>query len=134
MAGSPLSYNVTADATTTTLVEVYVVSTLWISLGILSSCVLFLGGLLSVVFRHLATGPEVLGFASTVIRDSKYVSLPLEMGRIGGLDITKAMKGQRVRYGLTGTIQEGQWSAGVGLESETTRMKRNRGPGDEQLL
>ncbi|KAJ8118892.1 hypothetical protein OPT61_g220 [Boeremia exigua] len=125
MAGSFLGYNVTTSATTTTLFEVYTVSSLWISLGGVSCSVLFLGGLLGVVFRHLAVGPEVLGYASTAIRDSRHMELSPKVATMNGLEITKAMKDQRVRYGLAGTTQEGQPSAGVGLQRETTRITRS---------
>ena len=119
---SSLRENATVHLPTTTLVEVYDFSRPWISLGIASCSLLLVGGILSVVFRHTAAGPEILGYTSAVARDSKYMDMPPETGRMGGLDITKMMKNQRVKYGFTHLMLEGQRLIGVGLDEETTRI------------
>jgi hypothetical protein len=120
--GSPLNRNSTVEAPNTTLVHVYTVSRLWISLGMLSCLVLLAGGIMSVVSRLMAAGPEILGFASAVVRDSRHVTFPLGTDKMNGLEITKIMKNQRVRYGFTDVSRDGHLVAAVGLESETTSI------------
>jgi hypothetical protein len=115
--------NVTLSATTTVLIEVYAISPSWTAAGVISCAVLLIGGVLSVIYRHMVTGPEVLGYASSTIRDSKYINLPFDSSKMNGLDISKMMKNQRVRYGFTDLTKDGRLSVGVGLEEETTRIK-----------
>lgn len=131
--GSQLDHNITLEAPTTTLVEIYTVSTLWISLGSLSCAVLLVGGILSVVSRLMAAGPEVLGYASSVIRDSKHVGLPAGVDKMNSLEITRLFKDKRVRYGYTDLSQDGQRVVGVGLQSETVDIKSRTRKGDQLL-
>ncbi|KAH6900810.1 hypothetical protein B0T10DRAFT_504545 [Thelonectria olida] len=118
-----ISWNTTTPANVSRLVEVYSVSRLWIWLCLASTVVLLIGGILSVFFNHLANGPEVLGYVSTAVRDSKFIDMPPETGRIGGTDLTMMKKDLRVRYGFTGQESEGQALIGVGLEKETEQIK-----------
>jgi hypothetical protein len=82
---------------------------------------------------RVRAGPEILGYASAVIRDSKHVNLPSGTDRMNGLEISKMLKNQRVRYGLTDVTHDGQGVAGVGLENETTRIN-GRASKNESLL
>lgn len=121
-----MEHNITTWVDTTILVETYAISRLWVAIGFVSCGVLLVGGVLSVVLRHKASGPEVLGFASTVIRDSRYIDLVPQTGRMDGLDIAKMMENERVRYGHTDLVQEGQPLVGVGREEETRRLRDRR--------
>ncbi|KAF7538913.1 hypothetical protein G7054_g2509 [Neopestalotiopsis clavispora] len=123
MGDSTLAPNVTLSATTTRLIEKYFIDSSWIAAGVISCAVLVIGGILSVIFRHMVAGPEVLGYASSVVRDSKYINLSFDSDKMNGLDISKMMKKQRVRYGFTDLARGGWLSVGVGLEEETTRIK-----------
>ncbi|KAK9784354.1 hypothetical protein SCARD494_12966 [Seiridium cardinale] len=125
LGDSALQTNVTMPVTTTVLIETYAVNPPWIAVGVVSCAALLMGGVLSVTFRHMAAGPEVLGYASTIIQDSKYIDLPSIIGGINGLDIKKMTKKQRVWYSFTDSTQEDQLSVGVGLQEDTARINDN---------
>ncbi|KAM0342916.1 hypothetical protein ACHAPU_009120 [Fusarium lateritium] len=116
-------YNVTVPVLVENQVQLYVVSKRWIILCFVSCTLLLISGCLSVVFTCLCSGPEILGYASTVIRDSKLHDLPPETGSMMAIDITKAMRNERVRYGLTTVSRGGRHWLGVGQEELTRRIK-----------
>ncbi|KAM0817924.1 hypothetical protein AB5N19_03731 [Seiridium cardinale] len=125
LGDSAIQDDVTTPVTTTVIIETYAINPPWITFGVVSSAVFLVGGVLSVTFRHMAAGPEVLGYTSTIIQDSKYIDLPSNIGGINGLDITKMMKKQRLRYGFTDLTSEDQLLVGVGLEEDTARIEDN---------
>ncbi|RTE83353.1 hypothetical protein BHE90_002162 [Fusarium euwallaceae] len=117
------SENVTVPAQVSNLVQKYTISKPWITLCFVSCIVLLCGGVLSVVFAHFADGPEILGYASTAVRDSKFLELLPEVGSMAAIDITKMMRGERLRYGITHLTRKGQRLLGVGREAETEQIK-----------
>lgn len=130
MAGNGnLHANSSAHETTTAeihdLARVYYVPRLWAAISYISCVVLLVSGVLSVVFAHLAIGPEVLGFASTVIRDSRYMDLHPDIGRMNGVDIAFVLKDQRVRYGYTHLTRRQRPLVGVGRQEEIRLIKPN---------
>ncbi|KAI8681698.1 hypothetical protein NCS55_00422400 [Fusarium keratoplasticum] len=116
-------WNVTTPVGVVNLVEVYSVTGLWMGFCIFSCIALSASGILSVFFTHLASGPDVLGYASTLVRDSRYIQMPPETGQMGGADMTVEMRDMRVRYGFTGQNSKGQVWVGVGREKETKRIR-----------
>jgi len=114
------NFSVTVPAERSNLVEVYTVHWSWTILFLASSLILLASGVVSIVFAHLAIGPEILGYASTVVHSSKYVELPVEAGKKEAFDIVKMMGQKRLRYGYVDSVAEdGQPLVGVGLENET---------------
>jgi hypothetical protein len=114
------NFNITVPAERTDLIEVYIVNWSWTILFLSSSVVLLVSGVVSIVFAHLAIGPEVLGYASSVVQNSKYVELPAQAGKKEAFEVVKMMGQKRLRYGYVDSVAEdGQPLVGVGLESET---------------
>jgi hypothetical protein len=97
-------------------------STLWSIIGVLSCLVCLASGVGSVVVAHIVKSPEVLSYASTVLRDSKIVNLYPSVGHMAAMDITKMHKNLRIRYGYDETIPESR-VIGVGLEKEVAPMQ-----------
>ncbi|KAI8313875.1 hypothetical protein K4K61_006504 [Colletotrichum sp. SAR11_59] len=114
--------NVTFTGESSTLLETFVISKLWISLCLLSAVVLLAGGILSVVFIHLTHGPEILGYVSTTIRNSKYIDLPSSTTWLDGSELTNELKKLRIRYGFI-RDESRQPIMAVGHEEETARIK-----------
>ncbi|CAG7557799.1 unnamed protein product [Fusarium equiseti] len=113
-------FNTTVPAERTELVEVNIVNWSWTILFLSSSVVLLVSGVVSIVFAHLAIGPEVLGYASSVVQNSKYVELPAQTRKKEAFEVVKMMGQKRLRYGYVDSVAEdGQPLVGVGLESET---------------
>ncbi|KAI8715740.1 hypothetical protein NCS52_01082300 [Fusarium sp. LHS14.1] len=117
------SENATEPAQVSNLVQKYTISKPWITLCFVSCIVLLCSGVLSMVFAHFADSPEILGYASTVVRDSKFLELLPEVGSMAAIDITKMMRGERLRYGITHLTRKGQRLLGVGREAETEQIK-----------
>lgn len=97
--GQSIRPNATATVTTSNLVQKYRVSKTWSTIGVLSSLVFLLGGIASVAFAHMAKGPEVLGYVSTVMRDSKFLGLGPDTGYMAGMDMSKMCRNMRIRLG-----------------------------------
>lgn len=55
---------------------IYELSIPWVVTLFVSSVVLLLAGLASAWWEHHTIGPDILGFASSIVRQSKYVSVP----------------------------------------------------------
>ncbi|CAM1511502.1 Fc.00g090150.m01.CDS01 [Cosmosporella sp. VM-42] len=123
--GTTFEPNITAAVVVSNLVEVYDVSRVWMGLYIVSSTVLLIGSILSAVFTHLVYGPEFLGYASTVLRDSKFIELPPETAQMTGLEVTNTMKNQRVRYGFVNSTGETHPLLGVGRREETEPIREH---------
>lgn len=119
--GSLLYQNTTVPTRVTNIVHVYQVPKIWAALSIVSCVVMLAGGTASVVFAHLAVGPEVLGFASTAVRDNKYMALPSETANMEGTDISVRLRDRRVRFGVT--QEEDIDGMGVGFQEKVVRIK-----------
>lgn len=118
-AAGTTDYNILASAELSTLTETFSVPRLWSGLCLLSSLILLICGILSTVLAHMATGPDILGYASALVRDSRYIETPHEVGCMEGAAVSKKMKDMRIRYGLVEYTPEGQPRSGVGLQEET---------------
>lgn len=114
--------NATAPVAASVLAATYRVDKTWVALAFLCCGVLLAGGVAAVVFAHGARGPEVLGFASASVRDSKLMDLPPGVGQMSGLDISRELAGVRLRYGYSDLTLQGRRLVGVGREQETTPL------------
>lgn len=120
-------WNMVAPAQVSTLIETFSVPRLWIGLCLLSSLMLLICGVLSAILTRLSAGPDILGYASTLIRDSRYIDTPDEVGRMEGADVSRKMGDLRIRYGFVRESPEGQMRSGVGLQEETQPLRLHRG-------
>lgn len=115
--------NITVPVQRERLVEVYDISTPWASICIFSCLVFLSGGVLSVVLTRLASGPDVLGFVSTIVRDSKHFDLSPEAARMNGVDLTMTMRKMKIRYGFIRQSPEEEGLLGVGREETVYPLK-----------
>ncbi|TLD28539.1 hypothetical protein PspLS_03662 [Pyricularia sp. CBS 133598] len=118
--------SINTTAAVTNLQEVYQVSAHWMALFILSSAVMLGAGIINIVLGRAAWVPELLGYASTVLRDSKFVELDADDGRLDGMDLTNKYGEKRVKYGFTGHTAafEEKPLLGVGWESEIRGIRQ----------
>lgn len=104
-------------ALTTDAIFVYRIAWPWMVACIISCGVLSALGVLSVVFAHMARGPELLGFVSTILRDSRYVSIssqPAELEKMTGFELSRLIRNERIRYGQIRTSDaERSWLSGA---------------------
>ncbi|EEU35712.1 uncharacterized protein NECHADRAFT_87976 [Fusarium vanettenii 77-13-4] len=120
-------WNVVAPAQVSTLIETFSVPRLWIGFCLLSCLILLIYGVLSAILTRLSARPDILGYASTLIRDSRYIDTPQEVGRMEGADVLRKMGDLRIRYGFVRESPEGQIRSRVGLQEETQPLKLHRG-------
>ncbi|KAF6800913.1 hypothetical protein CMUS01_15536, partial [Colletotrichum musicola] len=91
-----------------------------VRLSIASSVVLLARGILSVVFAHLARGPEILGYVSTIVRNSKFVEVPPNTSWLDAADLSRMIKDERIRHGFTDMASsEEEQQIGVGYQEST---------------
>ncbi|KAK1467048.1 hypothetical protein CMEL01_11041 [Colletotrichum melonis] len=117
---------ISVDAETSTPVINFEISSLWVTLFLVASIVLLAAGISSVVLKHCTYGPEILGYASTVLRDSRFFDVPRDYRRLDGIDLSRKMKCERLRFGLVQDLKEGQPRTGVGYQESTGRLGKQR--------
>lgn len=76
--------------------EIYELSIPWLVTLLVSSIVLFLAGLASAWFEKHTIGPDILGFASSIVRQSKYISVPKGTSGESGAERARRMKDHKV--------------------------------------
>lgn len=114
----------TATAETTHLV--YGISWGWMAACLVSCAVLALAGVLGAVFAHKGKGPELLGFVSTILRDSRYHDMPkrgAELGYMDGPELSRLLKHERLRYGHIHMDGTGEVGMGIGREEQVTTLR-----------
>ncbi|TDZ32344.1 hypothetical protein C8035_v012480 [Colletotrichum spinosum] len=121
-----LEPNITEMVTTFIDVEVYRVSLGWITVCLTACVVLLLGGVLGAVFTHLARGPEVLGYVSAIVRESKLIEPVMNTNWMEGGQLAREMGSSRVRHGYTSNVVDGEPLLGVGYEADIRRIKDRR--------
>jgi hypothetical protein len=119
--------NTTAQWTDTT--TVYALNFGWLVGLFICSVLLLLTGIASAIFESLTVGPDVLGFASSIVRQSKYVRIPdSERGgsTIGGAQRARMLgKVEVMMQDVRGNQEVGKIALGTGDEN-SQRLKHGR--------
>lgn len=118
--------NLTTTTLITTLEEVYSVSTGWLSMFIFSTSVLFLAAITGVIFSHLTITPEILGSCSLLVRNSKYIDLPLGGGTLDGISFSKEFKDLEIKIGQVDKTVDEVGIVGVDLKEKAKKVKLGR--------
>ncbi|KAL4935947.1 hypothetical protein BDV06DRAFT_228336 [Aspergillus oleicola] len=122
-----LSPNVTVPVDVEQLVEQYVIHAGWGVVYMVSCVVLLFSAIASAVLAWVVRTPEILGYASTVVRNSRFVDVGPEADGLDGLELAQRMGRQRVRYGIVQQRVDGegrQVRLGVGLKDEVQKIQR----------
>ena len=102
------------------------VSLAWILVCLISCVVLAACGIMSAVLTHLTRGPDVLGYVSSALRDSKFTEIPSDVRGLDGLDLTRQIRKRRVRLGAvhhSSGQREDEPFLGIGDEDGVERIK-----------
>ncbi|RDL39988.1 uncharacterized protein BP5553_04328 [Venustampulla echinocandica] len=99
--GSPqqLPDNPTAISTIRFSEELYQVAWPWFVFLIISILAMLLSGLATVILSLQIRNPDILGYCSSLIRDSKYIDLPIEGGNDDGMKRTRMNSDLRLTMG-----------------------------------
>lgn len=118
----------TKRITTTTWIReserIYTINTSWLAAFFVTAVAMLVGSIVGAVFCHSSITPEILGFASAAIRDSKHVDLAPGFGALGGLEMTKAFEKIEFRYGVVNKSESGQQVLGVSWKVSAERVKK----------
>ncbi|KAL1852814.1 hypothetical protein Daus18300_012058 [Diaporthe australafricana] len=104
--------------------EIYTINTAWLAAFFVTAIAMLVGSVVGAVFCHSSVTPEILGFASAAIRDSRYVNLAPGFGGLGGLEMTKAFEKIEFRYGVVERSESGQDVLGVSWKVNAGRVKK----------
>jgi hypothetical protein len=84
-------------ANATIVFDVYETSRAWVGVALTATMLLQLLAVLGLMLRVLVKGPDILGFASSMTRDSPYVSLPEGGSSLDGPDRARLLRGTRIQ-------------------------------------
>lgn len=104
--------------------ENYTINTAWLAAFFVTAIAMLVGSIVGAVFCHSSVTPEILGFASAAIRDSRYVNLAPGFGGLGGLEMTNAFEKIEFRYGVVEKSESGQEVLGVSWKVNAGRAKK----------
>jgi hypothetical protein len=91
---------VEVDTERSELVERVIISRLWISIAMATCAIMLVTAITGSLLIHRSVGPEVLGYVSTAIRDSRFIHLAEEDRWLGGFDLTLRMSNSMIRLGM----------------------------------
>ncbi|CAH0042623.1 unnamed protein product [Clonostachys rhizophaga] len=112
-----------ASAETIQFTRVFCVSWPWMTACFASCGVLAVCGIMGIILVHRGNSPEVLGFVSAIVRDSRYIKIPTDLEHMNGEDISRRLKSERLRYGYTSFESRGTPQMGIGRETEITKVE-----------
>ena len=84
------------DATFIDASDTYIVYWPWLAVLIACSIILFVAGVAGAIWESQTIGPDVLGFASSIIRQSKYIDVPKAGKAMSGAERAYMMGGVHV--------------------------------------
>ncbi|KAG8156859.1 hypothetical protein KVR01_013272 [Diaporthe batatas] len=123
LAGSAIN-NITTTMWIVKVEDIYTVNNAWLAAYLVTAVAMLIGSIVGAVFCHSSITPEILGFASAAIRDSKHVDLAPGFGALGGLEMTKAFEEIEFRYGVVNKSDSGQEVLGVSWKVSAQRVKK----------
>lgn len=76
--------------------EVYFIDVTWVVLYFVCAALLLLAGLGGVIVESMTVAPDILGYVSTVARNSKYLQLPKTNSAMSGGERARVLGGTKV--------------------------------------
>jgi hypothetical protein len=117
--------NLTSPAQSTALELTYVCDWGWLSIFLLSTVALLVGAVAGVILDHISIGPDILGYASSLTRDSPYVRLPRGGSTLGGFERARLLRSMEVRLGDVRSESDEGYVV-FGSDGLTGRMMKGR--------
>ena len=95
--GDPEQTFNTTMTTVTTFTDIYVCNTVWAVILFIASSALLLCGVCGAIAKYMARGPDILGYVSTLTRDSPYIDLPPGGCALDGLERSRLLSNLKVK-------------------------------------
>jgi hypothetical protein len=111
--------------TNSNLLEVYAVSIGWLCVFILGTLMMLLAGIAGIIIGDRTFTPEILGYCSLGIRDSKLVDLPLGGGTLDGIQMTRLLQDLEVKFGVVEESPICGGKLGIGLKDKVSGADEN---------
>jgi len=95
---TPLNGVVVSESSSvlTDVTAIWYISWGWLSVLFISSVILLVAGIASCIWDAQTVGPDVLGFASSIARNNKYINIPTVSSAVGGAERAKLLADVRV--------------------------------------
>ncbi|RDW59871.1 hypothetical protein BP6252_12958 [Coleophoma cylindrospora] len=121
LTGDNLIHSVAASVTTET--EIYKCSWRWLGILVIATFIMFVLAVVGTYYDVRRHTPEILGFCSTLTRDSKYVAQPGPGGSLlEGFERARWMKDVQLRFGdVYADGEAGLMTGEPGLDGEHIR-------------
>jgi hypothetical protein len=116
--------SISTMGTLTASEEVYSVSWAWFAFLFIATMLMLLAAITSMICDRITLNPEILGYTSSIIRDSKYVSLPSKDGALDGLELTKKNREFPLKMGAIS--ENGQLRLSVLKQEDTIQTGNSR--------
>ncbi|KAJ4110277.1 hypothetical protein NW768_012037 [Fusarium equiseti] len=123
--------NATVGTMTRTF-EVYRASQLWVAILLTATMILQIFAILGLVLEAVIVGPEVLGFASSLTRDNRYVPVPAGNSALDGPERARAFGDLRLQLADVEPGQENGYIAVHALQNDKVE-KVSRGNSEGQV-
>jgi len=104
--------------------QVYRISWSWFAVFVLATTAMFAAGVFSMYHSRRLLTPDVLGFVSSGIRDSRYLDLPAGGGTLSGMEMSRQLMNLRLRFGNVGVDEDGRAYLGIASEREVTEVSK----------
>ncbi|KAE8375522.1 hypothetical protein BDV26DRAFT_283426 [Aspergillus bertholletiae] len=82
-----------------TLAPTYVVDWAWLTVSFVATVIMLIGGFVPVVLGFLTLNPDILGYVSTMTRDSSTFDVPPGGCTLSGLELSSLLKDRTLRLG-----------------------------------
>ena len=105
-AASAVAANLTTIATVMNSEAVYVASIGWLFLFIACTLAMLAAAVVGVILIHNTLNPDILGYCSSLTRDSPYIQLPAGGNTLGGAARARLLSSLEVRLGDVGAEDE----------------------------
>lgn len=97
---------------------VYVINIPWLVGFAVCASILVVGGMVGVVVESMTVAPDILGYVSTVARNSRYLQLPKTSSAMSGGERAKTVGGVKVMMqDVKGTANVGKIALGMKHEN-----------------
>ena len=97
LMGDPFRAIIPAESTVSKTTEVYRANRKWIGILIAATAILEIIAIASAVFEFITLAPDVLGYASSMVRDNVFVPQPQTGSALHGTERSKLLKDLRVQ-------------------------------------
>ena len=124
------SSNLVANATVIKTRAIYIAKPVWVALLLLTSLILEACAIIAIIVKwNFCTGPDILGYVSTMARDNVHTPLPPGGSTLSGAERSRLLRNYTVQLAET---NKGQDVGTIALyarddiESDYKRLRRDR--------